>query len=99
MDAVIISLFQVIDVVLNLFVWALIISIVMSWLVHFNVINPHNQFVSMVGTFLYKLTEPVLAPIRRVMPDLGGIDISPIIVVLIIMFIRGVLRGWMVSGF
>lgn len=98
MDAVLFSLLQVIDIVLDLFVWALIISVIMSWLVHFNVINPHNQFVSMVGNFLYRLTEPVLAPIRRILPDLGGVDISPVVVVLIIFFIRGVLRGWMAGG-
>ena len=98
MDAVIFSFLNVVDVLLGLFVWALIISVILTWLVHFNVINTSNQFVNMVGTFLYRLTEPVLRPIRRVLPDLGGIDLSPIVVILIIMFVRGVLRGWMVGG-
>ncbi len=99
MNAVIFSLFQVIDIALGLFVWAMIISAIMSWLVTFNVINTRNQFVAMIGNFLYRVTEPVLRPIRRIVPNLGGIDISPIIVILIIFFIRGVLRGWMVGGF
>lgn len=99
MDAIIVSLMQVIDLALGLFVWALIISAIMSWLVNFNVINRHNQFVALVGGFLYRLTEPALRPIRRIVPDLGGIDISPVILILIIFFIRNVLRGWMAGGF
>jgi len=97
MDAVIFSFLQVVDIALGMFMWAILISVILSWLVHFNVINTRNQFVYMVGNFLHKLTEPVLGPIRRVMPNLGGIDISPIIVILIITFVRGVLRGWMVG--
>lgn len=59
-----------------------------SWLYAFNVINSRNQFVNAIGSFLFNVTEPVLRPIRRVLPNLGGIDISPIIVLLIIFFIR-----------
>ncbi len=99
MDAVLIALYQVVDIVLGLFVWALIISAILSWLVAFNVVNTSNQFVYAVGNFLYRLTEPFLRPIRRVVPDLGGIDISPIILILAIFFIRSVLAGWMRGGF
>ncbi len=88
MDVVLVPLLAVIDIALNLFVWALIISAILSWLVTFNVINTSNQFVSMVGHFLYRLTEPALRPIRRFMPDLGGIDLSPIVLILIIYFLR-----------
>ena len=63
----------------------------MSWLIAFNVVNPRNQFVAMVGEFLYRITEPVLRPIRDRLPNLGGIDISPIIVILIIIFIQSVI--------
>ena len=97
MDAIVYSFLQVVYIVLGLYMWALLISVILSWLVHFNVINTSNQFVYMVGNFLHRITEPVLAPIRRIMPDLGGIDISPIIVILIITFLRGVVRGWMVG--
>jgi YggT family protein len=63
----------------------------MSWLVVFNVVNPRNPAVAMVGELLYRVTEPVLRPIRNSLPNLGGIDISPLVVVLIIMFITNVI--------
>ena len=85
------ALFQTIDLALNLYTWVLIASAIFSWLYAFNVINSGNQFVNAIGTFLYNVTEPVLRPIRRIMPDLGGIDISPIIVLLIIFFLRSLL--------
>ena len=85
------ALFQTIDLALNLYTWVLIASAIFSWLFAFNVINSGNQFVNAIGTFLYNVTEPVLRPIRRIMPDLGGIDISPIIVLLIIFFLRSLL--------
>ncbi|TNM60838.1 YggT family protein [Aliirhizobium smilacinae] len=82
------ALFQTIDLALNLYTWILIASAIFSWLYAFNVINSSNRFVEAIGRFLYNVTEPVLAPIRRIMPNLGGIDISPIIVLLIIFFLR-----------
>ena len=85
------ALFQTIDLALNLYTWILIASAIFSWLFAFNVINTSNQFVDAIGRFLFNVTEPVLAPIRRVMPNLGGIDISPIIVLLIIFFIRSLM--------
>ena len=85
------ALFQTIDLALNLYTWILIASAIFSWLFAFNVINSSNQFVDAIGRFLFNVTEPVLAPIRRVMPNLGGIDISPIVVLLIIFFIRSLM--------
>ncbi|MBW9087173.1 YggT family protein [Rhizobium wenxiniae] len=82
------ALFQTIDLALNLYTWILIASAIFSWLFAFNVINSSNQFVDAIGRFLYNVTEPVLRPIRRIMPNLGGIDISPIIVLLLIFFLR-----------
>ena len=73
---------------LNIFIWILIANAIFSWLYAFNVINTNNQFVNMIGRALYQMTEPVLRPIRRVMPDLGGVDISPIILILIIYLIQ-----------
>jgi len=64
---------------------------VMSWLIAFNVINPYNQFVRSIWQGLNALTEPVLRPIRRWMPDLGGIDISPMVLIIILWFVQGVL--------
>lgn len=82
------ALFQTIDLVLDLYTWILIASAVFSWLYAFNVINSSNQFVNSIGRFLYAVTEPVLAPIRRILPNLGGIDVSPIVVLVLIFFLR-----------
>ena len=84
----------VLDVVLlalQIYVWILIASAVLSWLIAFNVINTRNQFVSTVWDALYRVTEPVLRPIRERLPNLGGLDISPIILILIIMFLQRVI--------
>ena len=80
-----------ISYLLTLYVYILIAAAVLSWLVAFNVVNPRNQFVAMIGEFLYRITEPVLRPIRNRLPSLGGIDISPVIVILIIFFIQSVI--------
>ncbi|MBX9468437.1 MAG: YggT family protein [Rhizobium rhizophilum] len=85
------ALFQTIDLALSIFTWILIGSAIFSWLYAFNVINSSNRFVATLGQFLHNVTEPVLRPIRRFMPDLGGIDISPIVVLLIIFFLRSFL--------
>jgi YggT family protein len=86
-----IELLQFISYLLTLYVYILIASAILSWLIAFNVVNPRNQFVAMLGEFLYRITEPVLRPIRNMLPNLGGIDISPIIVILIIIFIQSVI--------
>ncbi|WP_322987830.1 MULTISPECIES: YggT family protein [unclassified Hoeflea] len=83
-----IAVFSTIDMVLSLYTWIIIGSAIFSWLYAFNVVNPGNRFVGMVGEFLYKATEPVLKPIRRVLPDLGGLDISPIVLLIAIFFVR-----------
>lgn len=82
------ALIQTIVLALDIFWWLIIASAVFSWLYAFNVVNPRNQFVGSVGNALFRITEPALRPIRRLLPDLGGIDISPIILLLIIFFIR-----------
>ena len=74
--------------VINIYVWLLIISVVMSWLVTFNIINTGNRFVYMVGDFLYRITEPLLAPIRRFLPFMGGMDISPVVLILLLYTLR-----------
>jgi YggT family protein len=73
---------------LNIYIWIMIAAAIYSWLFAFNVINSRNQFVNMLGRFLYNVTEPVLKPIRRFMPDLGGVDISPIVVFILIYLIQ-----------
>lgn len=93
MDVVIIPLYQVISIAIELYIWALIISAVLSWLVNFNVVNTRNQFVWTLGNFLERITEPALRPIRRVLPNMGGIDLSPLVLILILYFVQGVLRN------
>ena len=88
------SFFMLIDTILGLYVWILIASAILSWLVAFNVVNPRNRAVYVIGDFLYRVTEPVLAPLRRILPNLGGLDLSPIIVILIIFFIRNLMREY-----
>ena len=85
------AILDVILIVLQLYVWLIVASAVLSWLVAFNVVNSRNQFVATVGDFLYRITEPVLAPIRSFMPSLGGIDLSPVALILIIFFIQSVI--------
>ncbi|WP_159589361.1 MULTISPECIES: YggT family protein [Chelativorans] len=82
------ALIQTIVMALDIYWWFIIAAVVFSWLYAFNVVNPRNQFVGMFSNFLFRVTEPALRPIRNVMPDLGGIDISPIILLLIIFFLR-----------
>ena len=88
------SFLALIDLILVLYTWVLIIYVVMSWLTAFNVINTYNPFVNQVGRFLYKITEPVLRPIRKIVPDIGGVDLSPLILLLIIWFARSLLREY-----
>jgi len=85
------ALFLVIDLALELYLWIVIIAVIFSWLVAFNVVNMRNPNVAMIGDFLYRITEPALRPIRNFLPNLGGIDISPVILFLIIIFIRYVI--------
>ncbi|HEX6143563.1 MAG TPA: YggT family protein [Geminicoccaceae bacterium] len=80
-----------IDTVIELYIWVIIASVIVSWLVAFNVINTRNQFVLQIQEFLFRATEPALRPIRSVLPNLGGIDVSPVVLILILVFIRRLL--------
>ena len=73
-------------IVTDIYIWVLIASAILSWLVAFNVLNTSNRFVYSLGDFLFRITEPVLRPIRQVLPNLGGIDISPVVLILILIF-------------
>lgn len=88
------SLVILIDTLLELYMWCLIIFVVMGWLVGFRVVNTNNRLVHVVNDFLHRLTEPALRPIRRVLPNLGGIDISPMVLILLIWFARNLLREY-----
>jgi YggT family protein len=83
-----IALLQTISMLLTLVWWVFLIMIIMSWLISFNVINTRNQFVASVWRILNQVTEPILRPIRRIVPPVGGLDLSPIIVFVIIFFLQ-----------
>ncbi len=85
------SLLWLISTVINLYVWCIIISAILSWLIAFNVVNTQNRIIYLAGDTLYRITDPLLRPIRRYMPNLGGIDISPVILILALFFIRSLL--------
>jgi YggT family protein len=89
--AAMIELLSFISYLLQLYVYIIIAAAVLSWLIAFNVVNTRSPVVAAVGQFLYRITEPVLRPIRNMLPNLGGIDISPIVVILIIIFIQSVI--------
>ncbi|HTV69637.1 MAG TPA: YggT family protein [Rhizobiaceae bacterium] len=82
------AVFLTIHLAISLYWWIIIASAIFSWLYAFNVVNARNQFVASIGNALYRLTEPALRPIRRVLPDLGGIDISPIVLLLLLYFLE-----------
>jgi uncharacterized protein YggT (Ycf19 family) len=85
------AILDVVLIALQLYVWIIIAAAVFSWLYAFNVVNPRNQVVAVIGNALYQLTEPLLRPIRRYMPNLGGIDISPIVLILLIFLLQRVI--------
>lgn len=82
------GLLQFVDLVLNLVIFIIIAQVIVSWLLAFNILNMSNQFVALIARSLHQLTDPLLRPIRRLVPDLGGLDISPILLFLAIYFIR-----------
>ena len=82
------ALFWLIDRVIGLYITLVIVQVVLSWLVAFNVVNTRNRFVYLVGDFLYRITEPALKPIRRLLPNMGGMDLSPVVLILGLYFAR-----------
>mgnify|MGYP001257412278 FL=1 len=85
------SLVILISQVIELFIWLLIIQAILSWLIAFGIINTQSNFVNMIGNFLYKITEPLLRPIRRLLPEFGGVDVSPVILIILLIFFRNLL--------
>ena len=90
-------LLDLVSVVLSLYIWVLIIAAAMSWLISFNVVNTSNRLVYKLAEFLYNITEPALRRIRRFMPHFGGIDISPVVLILALWFIQNVLSRFKFS--
>ena len=91
-----VALAQLIDIVIQIYIWILIASAVLSWLLAFGIVNRYNPVVNRVGQFCNALTEPVLRPIRRVIPLIAGVDLSPLILILILMFLRNLLFEYLI---
>ncbi len=91
MAAILQFIFFIIGAILQLMIWAIIINAILSWLVAFDVINLRNQFVYNIARALEAITAPVMRPVQRIIPPLGGVDISPIIVILVLIGIKDIL--------
>lgn len=92
------ALLSTISLILSLVWWVFLIMIIMSWLISFNVINTRNQFVASVWRGLNQVTDPILRPIRRVIPAVGGLDLSPLVVFIIIFFLQQLLANFAATG-
>lgn len=91
MDIIFIPLLNILNTIINFYVWIVIIHVIFSWLINFNIINTSNHFVAIVTNFLYAATEPVLQRIRRILPNLSGLDISPLVLIIGLMFLSNVI--------
>ena len=89
----VLALFQIIMILFNVLWWIIIVQAIMSWLIAFNVINTHNEVVRPIWIALDRLTQPLYRPIRKVMPDLGALDLSPMVVLLLIIILQTILPG------
>ena len=92
------ALLTTLSLILNLVWWVFLIMIIMSWLISFNVINTRNQFVAGLWRAINQVTDPILRPIRRIIPPMGGLDLSPIIVFIIIFFLQQLIANFAYSG-
>ena len=93
------SFVSLIYTVITLYIYILIASAILSWLIAFNVVNMGNQVVATIAEALWRLTEPALRPIRRFLPNLGGLDISPVVLILLLIFIQNILVEYFASRF
>ncbi|MHB1206172.1 MAG: YggT family protein [Rhodospirillaceae bacterium] len=91
MNTILIPLLTVISVALNLYWWVVLVAVILSWLVAFNMINTHNQIIRTIGNIVHQLTEPVLRRIRRVIPNAGNVDLSVIVLFLLILLAQQVI--------
>lgn len=82
------ALLWLFNTLIQLYIYILVASAVLSWLVAFNVVNTRSPVVATIGDFLYRVTEPALRPIRNLLPNLGGVDISPVILILLLLFVQ-----------
>lgn len=94
-----IPLLSFIAMIITLYIWVVIISAILSWLIAFDVVNRRNRAVYLVADSFYRLTDPALRPIRKALPDFGGLDLSPVVLILGLIFLRDVvIYGWLVPN-
>ena len=93
MSLVLGPLLQVLFIAIRLYMWIIIIGIILSWLINFNVVNTQNKFVYMIGDFTHRATEPLLGRIRNFLPNMGGLDLSPMVLILALIFVKGVVQN------
>ena len=91
MEVFVLALLQIVQLLLNLVWWIIIVQAILSWLIAFNVINTSNDMVRTVWTALQRMTDPIYRPIRRILPDFGGLDLSPIVVLLILHILSAII--------
>jgi YggT family protein len=94
-----IALFQILYVLLNVVWWIIVIQAILSWLIAFNVINTYNDFVRSIWQALEKMTEPLYRPIRKIMPDFGALDLSPMVVLLLLYIVMNIVLPNMMANF
>ena len=92
MDVIIAPLLHIILIVVDFYTWIIIAGVILSWLRAFNIINSYNRVVFAINDFIHRATEPALLPIRRILPNLGTIDFSPMVLILGLIFLRGVIQ-------
>lgn len=98
MDSILQFLYYLADTAFQLLTWAIFITVIASWLISFNVINPYNPFVGQILNTLNRIIEPLCRPIRRLLPDLGGIDLAPMVLVILIIGVRNYLLPGLFNG-
>ncbi len=91
MDVILVPLIQLILAVINIYVWVLVASVVLSWLIAFSVVNTSNRFVYSIGNIIYRITEPALRPVRNILPNMGSVDLAPVVVILLLWFVENML--------
>lgn len=93
----IVAILETLLFVINIYSWVVIAAVIMSWLVNFRVVNYSNQLVATIGDMLYRMTEPVFRPIRNMLPNMGGLDLSPLVVIIAIFFLQSFI-GQMITS-
>ncbi|MDH5773044.1 MAG: YggT family protein [Rhodospirillaceae bacterium] len=91
MDVIIVPFIKLVLTIINLYVWVVVASVVLSWLVAFGVVNTSNRFVYMLGDVIHRITEPLLRPIRNILPDMGSVDLSPVALIMLLWFSESML--------